>query len=102
MRRIQAAAAFRNSAHKIIASFAHEEKLNYKVHLITQNVDFLHQRADQFNSLDTICMHGSLHESPCTSCQTVYFDDYAYFDKQGNYPLKTLICAILSRKQTSL
>jgi NAD-dependent deacetylase len=92
MRRLQASAALPNPAHNAIANFAHSEK-NFEVHLVTQNVDVLHQRADVSNSLDTICMHGSLHQSRCTCCHTVYFDDYAYFDLGGNYaPQETNLC----------
>ena len=93
MRRIQASKAEPNSAHRALAAFAHEQARSYVVHLISQNVDVLHQRADQFNILDPISMHGSLHQSRCTSCNTVYFDDYAYFDLKGNYaPQDTGLC----------
>lgn len=92
MRRLQASAAFPNAAHTAIADFAHIEK-DFEVHLITQNVDGLHQRADIWNAIDTICMHGSLHQSRCTRCHTIYFDDYAYFDLNGNYaPQETNLC----------
>ena len=91
MRRIQAARAHPNRAHEALAKFA--EDSNFEVHLITQNVDVLHQRADKVNRLDTICMHGSLHQSRCSGCDTVYFDDYAYFDLEGNYaPQDTGLC----------
>lgn len=91
MRRIQAAQAKPNRAHEALAKFAVND--SFEITVITQNVDVLHQRADQMNRLNTICMHGSLHQSRCTRCETVYFDDYAYFDLQGNYaPQDTGLC----------
>lgn len=93
MRRIQAARAKPNPAHESLAQFAFDEEDNFELHLISQNVDVLHQRADSHHRLDPICMHGSLHQSRCTSCETVYFDDYAYFDLEGNYaPQDTGLC----------
>lgn len=93
MRRIQAAQALPNEAHFALARFAHERREEFDVHLITQNVDVLHQRANQQHALDPLCMHGTLHQSRCTRCQTVYFDDYAYFDLEGNYaPQETNLC----------
>lgn len=91
MRRIQAASAHPNHAHEAIVKLAENRNLN--VTLITQNVDVLHQRADKTDRLETITMHGSLHQSRCTRCDTVYFDDYAYFDLNGNYaPQDTGLC----------
>ena len=96
MRRIQAANAKPNLAHEALANFASEQREKYETHLISQNVDVLHQRADHHHCLEPICMHGSLHESRCTSCGTVYFDDYAYFDLAGNYaPHKTGLCNVV-------
>jgi NAD-dependent deacetylase len=93
MRRIQAAAARPNPAHQALADFAYDQREHFETHLISQNVDTLHHRADLHHRLDPICMHGSLHESSCTSCGTVYFDDYAYFDLEGNYaPQDTGLC----------
>jgi len=101
MRRIQASKADPNPAHIALAAFAHEQGHRYKIHLISQNVDVLHQRADQFNVLDPITMHGSLHQSRCTSCGTVYFDDYAYFDLKGNYaPQDTGLCTTAQKAST--
>lgn len=94
MRRIQASKAEPNLAHKALASFAHDQAAKYEVHLISQNVDVLHQRADKYDMLDPISMHGSLHQSRCTGCGTIYFDDYAYFDLAGNYaPHNTGLCS---------
>ena len=93
MRRIQAAKARPNLAHLALADFAASASKDFEVHLISQNVDVLHQRADQHHRLDPINMHGSLHQSRCTSCGTTYFDDYAYFDLEGNYaPNDTGLC----------
>jgi len=93
MRRIQAAEAKPNTAHLALANFAHEQISHFETHLISQNVDCLHQRADLHHRLDPICMHGSLHQSRCPGCETVYFDDYAYFDLKGDYaPQSTNLC----------
>lgn len=92
MRRLQAAAALPNRAHEALVNFA--EKRTDEIHLITQNVDGLHRRADKNDILPPICMHGSLNQSRCISCSTVYFDDYAYFDLKGDYaPQETKLCA---------
>ena len=91
MRRLQAAEAHPNKAHEAIVKLA--EKKNKEIHLITQNVDVLHQRVDQREIIPPICMHGSLNESRCINCETVYFDDHAYFDLKGNYaPQSTVLC----------
>lgn len=89
MRRIEAARAQPNSAHYSLVEFAqvHPEK---KVSLITQNIDGLHQRADPRELIPPLCMHGSLNESRCHQCGTVYFDDYAYFNLAGDYAPKRL------------
>lgn len=91
MRRLQAAEARPNQAHAAIVKFA--EKNKNEMHLITQNVDVLHQRADVQEVIPPLCMHGSLNESRCVNCEAVYFDDHAYFDLQGNYaPQGTILC----------
>ena len=101
MRRLQAAEAKPNSAHKSLAHFAQTQKKFQSV-LITQNVDVLHQRADEHHQLEPICMHGSLHQSSCTHCGTVYFDDYAYFDLKGNYaPQDTHLCQPFEKASTN-
>ncbi len=81
MRRLKAAEVKPNLAHSALVSFA---KANPgKVHLITQNVDVLHERADKDDHLPPLCMHGSLNRSRCTHCGITYFDDHAYFDESG-------------------
>lgn len=93
MRRIQAAKAAPNKAHKALVEFARERAQEVEVHLISQNVDVLHQRADTSEDLTPINLHGSLHQSRCSQCDAVYFDDYAYFDEAGNYaPHQTELC----------
>lgn len=90
MRRLQAAKAKPNKAHLALVEFA---KLHSDVHLITQNVDGLHFKADPVQYLPPICMHGSLHQSSCSNCGEVYFDDFAYFNQQGDYaPQETELC----------
>jgi NAD-dependent deacetylase len=91
MRRIQAAQAQPNRAHYELVNFA--KSTNAEVHLITQNVDVLHQRADETENLPPICMHGSLNQSRCLNCGMIYFDDYAYFNLKGDYaPQETILC----------
>jgi NAD-dependent deacetylase len=91
MRRIQAANAIPNKAHEAIVRFS--EGREHDVYLITQNVDNLHQKADKKQIIPPICMHGSLNQSRCLRCGTVYLDDHAYFDLEGNYaPAETLLC----------
>lgn len=97
MRRINAASARPNAAHKALVSFAgrHPGILT----LVTQNVDGLHDRADENGTLLTLTMHGSLNQSRCTHCETVYYDDYAYFDLAGNYaPTETDLCTLAEKK----
>lgn len=92
MRKIQAAQASPNRAHQALVDFAATKKT--EIHLITQNVDVLHHRADTRELLHPICMHGSLNQSRCTNCGTIYFDDYAYFDLKGDYaPQETNLCS---------
>lgn len=81
-RRLQAGKAQPNAAHRALVTFARE--VNPHIFLITQNVDYLHQRASD-GLLNPWCMHGSLHQSRCTHCQEVYADDIAYFNDQGVY-----------------
>lgn len=90
MRKLQAANAKPNAAHLALVDFAREHK---NINLITQNVDDLHGRADDCEYLPPLCMHGSLNQSRCTNCDTVYFDDYAYFNQNGDYaPQETILC----------
>lgn len=96
MRRIQAAQAEPNKAHKTLAQLGCSKSLD--IHLITQNVDDLHQRADSRECLPPISMHGSLSQSRCTLCGTNYFDNYAYFDADGNYaPQETNLLSLGQR-----
>lgn len=91
MRRINAASAQPNAAHSALVQF--EEKYPGRLTLITQNVDGLHARADEKNILPLFAMHGSLNQSRCSHCETVYYDDHAYFDLKGDYaPQETAIC----------
>lgn len=83
MRRIEASKAKPNRAHRALVEFA--SRKIHEVHLITQNVDVLHRKADEHEVLPLISMHGSLNQTRCLHCGTIYFDDYAYFDLEGNY-----------------
>lgn len=91
MRRLQASQAHPNRAHEALVKFAKEG--GHEVHLITQNVDDLHHRADPTDYLPPLCMHGSLNQSRCVNCGSIYFDDHAYFDLKGDYaPQGTILC----------
>lgn len=91
MRRINAASALPNAAHMALVGFG--ERHPGKLTLITQNVDGLHDRADEKGILTLLPMHGSLNQSRCSICATVYFDDHAYFDLKGDYaPQEIPIC----------
>lgn len=93
MRRLEINKTHPNAAHEAIVKLAENEK--FDVHLITQNVDGLHAKADPIQRVDLMCMHGSLNQSRCTQCETVYYDDFAYFDEKGNYaPQETNICTV--------
>src|SRR5690606_26209831 len=46
-----------------------EKQLHKKVHIITQNVDGLHQKA---GNQDVIEFHGNIHECICPTCNTKY------------------------------
>jgi NAD-dependent deacetylase len=92
MRRINAAAALPNAAHRALVGFG--ERHPGKLTLVTQNVDGLHDRADDKGILPLLSMHGSLNQSRCSHCDTVYFDDHAYFDLKGDYaPQETSLCS---------
>lgn len=63
MRRRDAAAAQPNAAHLALARL--QAARPGQVHVITQNVDDLHERA---GSNDVIHMHGSLRDALCADC----------------------------------
>lgn len=64
MRRAQAAAAEPNAAHEALAKL--QSAHNDPVHLVTQNVDDLLERA---GARKVIHMHGSLSQALCAACE---------------------------------
>ncbi|MEO0475432.1 MAG: Sir2 family NAD+-dependent deacetylase [Planctomycetota bacterium] len=56
-----------NPAHIALARL--EQELHGEVHIVTQNVDDLHERA---GSQSVIHMHGELRKVRCTSCHRVF------------------------------
>lgn len=64
-RRMQAAQAQPNAAHRALAHL--EAELSGKFLLVTQNVDDLHERG---GSQNVIHMHGALNSALCGSCGT--------------------------------
>ncbi|MFL5783950.1 MAG: NAD-dependent deacylase [Bacteriovoracaceae bacterium] len=100
LRRINAASALPNAAHRALATFA--EKCPGKITLISQNVDGLHDRADEKSVLPFYPMHGSLNQSRCSRCEIVYYDDYAYFDlSEKANPQVTAICSKTERESAN-
>lgn len=80
-----------NAAHRALADFAHAHP--GKLHLITQNVDGLHQRA---GSHDVICLHGDVMRNQwldtcCPQC------DMAHAVAQGGSPPRCSACGIMLR-----
>lgn len=99
LRRLQASSVAPNPAHHALVEYARTS--GKRLVLITQNVDVLHQRADVHNLLPPLCMHGSLHQSRCSECDRIYFDDHAYFSEAGLfYPVSTQLCTE-AQKQSS-
>jgi NAD-dependent deacetylase len=77
MRRSDALKAAPNSAHIAIDKFINFcNENNKQCTLITQNVDFLHQRA-QTKDYPIINMHGTLATSRCCTCGEKVFDQLA-------------------------
>ncbi|WP_286996772.1 MULTISPECIES: SIR2 family NAD-dependent protein deacylase [Comamonas] len=80
-----------NAAHRALADFAHAHP--GKLHLITQNVDGLHQRA---GSHDVICLHGDVMRNQwldtcCPQC------DMAHAVAQGGCPPRCSACGNMLR-----
>ena len=87
MRRVNAAKAQPNLAHKILDEFA--KKCPGQMTLVTQNVDTLHERAHNPRYLDPLCMHGSLEKSRCTACDVVYLDDMVWLPEDHSAPFSS-------------
>lgn len=88
MRRLAAAHAAPNLAHRALVQFSKAFQGHFT--LVTQNVDTLHERANAGGTLDPLCMHGSLEKSRCTSCGVVYLDDTSWLqDGGGTTPTPT-------------
>lgn len=99
LRRLQASSASPNLGHKCLVEYA--SRAGKSMTLITQNVDVLHQRADLNGTLPPLCMHGSLHQTRCSECERVYFDDFAYFDAESKFnPVETKLCSEEQRQST--
>jgi len=56
-----------NAAHRAIADF--QSRQNFKVFLVTQNVDLLHEKA---GSKNVYHMHGRIDETVCMKCGHVF------------------------------
>ena len=71
-RRKDVAKALPNEAHKALAAL---EK-DFDVHIITQNIDGLHQKAGSKNVLE---LHGSVYRNYCEICKKEYFACFTCF-----------------------
>jgi NAD-dependent deacetylase len=80
MRRRDAMAALPNDAHRALASV--ELQLGDRFYLCTQNVDDLHERA---GSKRVHHMHGSLFQSRCVRCNSI-FGDSAFYETAASLP----------------
>lgn len=80
LRRQNAGIAKPNRAHFALDEFA--SRFEGEVTLITQNVDSLHQRAQQKGFLDPLCIHGTLEQSRCTFCDHVWLDDMIWLSEE--------------------
>jgi len=70
-----------NSGHKVLAEL---EDLGIVKKVITQNIDFLHQRA---GSKEVLELHGTLNKATCLKCDKKYdWQDLVPIIKAGNVP----------------
>lgn len=85
-RRRQAAQAEPNAAHRAIADlFVAGRAGGFRVTLITQNVDTLHEAAQRAagNPEPIVAMHGTLSQSLCHGCGQRWRDTNIYFAADG-------------------
>lgn len=65
-------------------------------HVITQNVDNLHERSGVLDK-DLITLHGNICEEVCEVCKEVIYRDY-YVDPERQFPFRNRTCPLLNEK----
>jgi len=78
-----------NTAHLALAKLEKDGKLH---HVITQNIDGLHQEAGQMNVIE---LHGNTRQIICVNCSTTYTMEKAYEKLEKELPPKCSCGGIL-------
>jgi len=85
-----------NAAHYALVKMEREGKLN---HVITQNIDGLHQKAGQLNVIE---LHGNTREIVCMDCSEIFSIEEVYKLLDREFPPKCSNCRGLLRPNTVL
>ncbi len=83
-----------NAAHYFLVKMEREDKLS---HVITQNIDGLHQKAGQSNVIE---LHGNTREIVCMDCNKIFSMDEVYKLLEHEFPPKCSSCRGLLRPNT--
>lgn len=83
-----------NAAHYSLVKWEKEGKLS---HVITQNIDGLHQKAGQSNVIE---LHGNTREIVCMDCNKIFSMEEVYKLLEYEFPPKCSICQGLLRPNT--
>ena len=83
-----------NVAHYSLVKWEKEGKLS---HVITQNIDGLHQKAGQSNVIE---LHGNTREIVCMDCNKIFSMEEVYKLLEYEFPPKCSICQGLLRPNT--
>ena len=85
-----------NAAHYALVKMEREGKLN---HVITQNIDGLHQKAGQLNVIE---LHGNTREIVCMDCSEIFSIEDVYKLLDREFPPKCSNCRGILRPNTVL
>ena len=85
-----------NAAHYALVKMEREGKLN---HVITQNIDGLHQKAGQLNVIE---LHGNTREIVCMDCSEIFSIEEVYKLLDREFPPKCSNCRGILRPNTVL
>jgi len=85
-----------NAAHYALVKMEREGKLN---HVITQNIDGLHQKAGQLNVIE---LHGNTREILCMDCSKIFSIEEVYKLLDQEFPPKCSNCRGILRPNTVL
>ena len=85
-----------NAAHYALVKMEREDKLN---HVITQNIDGLHQKAGQLNVIE---LHGNTREILCMDCSKIFSIEEVYKLLDQEFPPKCSNCRGILRPNTVL